>query len=231
MSKGNSPASVTPAPTPTPPTPTSSTYYQNGVEQASSLYDKNTNTYTNNSYTTPQQQNIQNTANNDLSNLVNGVSSAVNLSPDSIQKYENAYAEPQINAANLSYNQAKGQAQQQASSQGLSNSVGFGQYTANQLDKNQAQTLADIQANAYTQGLNLPNQMLAPYISEANLYSGLSSGQQAQMASTLQPAQQGVQAGNTANNTTFAQQLQAAQYQNQNSLYGYLQPQQFSGGY
>lgn len=226
MSKGNSPASITPAPTPTPPTPTSSTYYQDGVQKSSSIYNKKTNTYTNNSYSTPQEQQIQNNSNQFLANLPGQVQSAVNLTPQAMQQYRDAYAAPQINALNTSYNLAKGQALQGATSHGLQNSVGFGQYTANQLEKNRAQGLADIQSNAYTQGFDLPNKMLAPYVTEANLYNGLANGQQTQMAQTLAPSLSSTQVGNNANNQYFNNQLAAAQYQNKNSLYGLL-----TGGY
>lgn len=232
VSNSNSSNSKT-NPVPTAPTPQNSYYYENGVLKSSSMMDKSKDGIVTNAYSTPQEQQIQNNATDYMGKLVGQIPNAVDLSPESMQKYSDAYAQPQINALNLAYNQAKGQATQAATSHGVQNSVGFGNYEANVLEKNRAQGLADIQSNAYLQGLDLPNQMLSPYVNQFNLYNAASTGQQAILNQNQNNAMQGSQVANNSASQTFQNQLaqyqaRAAQLQQQSrqGLSGF-----FTGGY
>jgi hypothetical protein len=216
VSKSNSSKSST-ADLTKPPSPQNEYFYENNALKSQRVYDPAQNGYVTKSFSTPTEQNIENQATDYIGGLVNKLPNAVNLSPESIAQYRDAYANPQINALNDSYNQAKGQATQAATSRGLQNSVGFGNYTANQLEKNRAQGLADIQANAKLQEYDLPNKILSPYVNQFNLYNAALSGQQANMAQNLEPAFQGSQAGQNA---------LSQNYQNQLAYYNQKQQQQ-----
>lgn len=205
-------------PEPKAPDPTNENYYENGVLKSSRIYDAGTKTYNSNAYSTPQEQAIENQATDYMGQLVNEIPDAVNLSPEAMQQYRDAYAEPQINALTDSYNQAKGQATMAASGRGMRNSVGFNKYLANNIEKNKAQGLADIESNAYLQGLDLPNKMLMPYANQFNLYNAATQGQQANMAQNFEPAFQGSQAGSNFALQNYNNQMNQwkANQQNQN---------------
>jgi len=196
MSKGNSGNSSGQAPASA--KPQNEYNYENGFLRSQRVYDPKMKGYVDNSFSKPNEQGIENQATDYMGTLVNQLPNAVNLSPEAIQGYKDAYTQPQIAALNDSYNQATGQAQSAASARGLTNSVGFGNYTANQLEKNRAQGLADIQANAQMMAYDLPNKILSPYVNQFNLYNAALQGQQASMAQDMDPSFQGSQAGTNA---------------------------------
>ncbi len=226
--KSSSSASAVPAP----PPQQNEYFYENGDLRSQRVYDKAQNGYVTKSFSTPTEQNIENQATNYIGDLVNKLPGAVNLSPESIGQYRDAFANPQIAALNNSYNEAKGQATQSAYGRGLQNSVGFANYNANQLEKNRAQGLADIQANAKLQEYDLPNKLLSPYVNQFNLYNAALSGQQANMAQNLEPAFQGSQAANNSaqqgyqNQLAYFNQKQQQQPQSRGGLFSF-----FTGGY
>lgn len=220
-------------PVPTAPKPQNSYYYENGVLKSSTVQGTGSQKgMVTNTYSTPTEQGIQNNANDYMGQLVSQLPNAVNLSPEAIKGYTDAYAAPQINALNQSYDTAKGQATQAATAHGVQNSVGFGDYTANTLEKNRAQGLADIQSNATLEGLDIPNQLLSPYVNQFNLYTAAANGQQATLQQNQQLANQGTGIANNSANQSFQSQLaqQAALSQqialgNRSGLGGF-----FSGG-
>jgi hypothetical protein len=206
----------TPAPPPA-PTPQNAYYYQNDQLKSQSVFDKGLNAYVNKSFSTPQEQGIQNQATNYISDLVGKLPQQMNLSPEQLNQYASDYSAPQIAALNDSYNQAKGQATQAAAGHGMLNSVGFGNYTANQIEKNRAQGLADIAANAQMQKYDLPNKVLMPYANTFNLINAALNGEQSNIQQNLQPSTQGVVNANNIANQNFANQMNQwnAQMQNQ----------------
>lgn len=221
MSKGNKSKSSAAAP-PAPPPPQNEYFYENDKLRSQRVFDPAQNGYVSKSFSTPTEQGIENQATDYIGSLVGKLPQELNLSPEKIAEYRNAYVNPQVNALNESYNQAKGQATQAAVSSGLQNSVGFGNYTANRLERNRAQGLADIQANAKMMEYDLPNKILSPYVNQFNLYNAALSGQQAQMSQDLEPAFQGSQAGNNAAQQNYQNQLAYYQAKQQ-------QPQQRGG--
>lgn len=224
--------SSTPA-APTPPKPQNEYYYENGALRSSRIYDKSQKGYINRSFSTPEEQAIENKATGYISDLVNKLPGAVNLSPEAIAQYRDAYANPQINALNDSYNQASGQALSAANARGMRNSVGFGKFTANELEKNRAQGLADIQANAKMMEYDLPNKLLMPYANQFNLINAALQGQQANVAQDLEPSFQGSQATNNFQLQNFANmmaQYNANNQRNQQQSRGGLFSM-FTGGY
>lgn len=229
MSKPKASTQSTPAPSA--PKPQNELFYENDFLRSSRMYDKGQNAYISKSFSNPTEQGIENQATDYLGKLVGQIPDAVNLSPEKIKEYSDAYSAPQIQALNDSYNQATGQADQAASSRGLSNSVGFADYKANQIEKNRAQGLADIASNTKMMEYDLPNKILSPYVNQFNLYNAALSGQQASMSQDLEPAFQGSQAANNALSQNYQNQLQAWQAaQNQNQGRGGLFSF-FTGGY
>lgn len=232
MSKKKSSKSSTPA-VPAPPPPQNENYYENGFLRSSNIYDKASNTYNTNNYSTEAEQGIEKQATDYIGNMVNTLPGKMDLSPENIQQYKDAYSAPQIAALNQSYNEASGRANQMATKNGMRNSVGFGNYTANQLEKNRAQGLADIQANATMQGYDLPNKILSPYVNQFNLINAALNGEQASMNQDLQPAIQGSAMANNASSQNFANQMMAynaqmaaKQQQQRGGLFS-----MFTGGY
>lgn len=219
MSKGNSGKSEAPK-QPAAPQRQNEYYYQNDILRSQSVYDPRKKGYINTSFSTPQEQDIEKQATGYLNNLMTGLQGAINLSPETIQGYRDAYTQPQIAALNDSYNLAKGQAMQSASGRGLENSVGFANYTANQLEKNRAQGLADIQANAKQLEYDLPNKMLTPYVNQFNLLNAALNGQQANLAQNLEPSFQGRQASNNYEQQNYQNQWNAWQSQQQQQNQG-----------
>jgi hypothetical protein len=217
-------------PPPPAPTPTSQYNYQDGKLISENIYNKGANSFTNKTYSSPDQQNIERTATGYISNLVNTLPNSVNLSQDALNQYGDAFAAPQIQALDQSYNRAKGQAQQAATAHGMGNSVGFARYGANELEKNRAQGLADIQANKQKYQLDIPNQLLMPYANQFNLINAALQGQQSTIQQNQQAAMQGSATGNNITNSNYQNQLaynQALNAQNQGrgGLFSF-----FSGG-
>lgn len=239
MSKGSSQQAVPKPPTqPAAPKPQNESYYENGVLRSTRNYRPALKSYVTHTYQTPDEQRIAKESTTYMQDLLGRAKSAVNLSPESIAQYGDAYANPQISALNDSYNKAKGEADMSAAGSGMRNSVGFNHYMVNEVEKNRAQGLADIASNRKMMELDLPNKLLQPYVNEYNLFSGAMQGQQANMMQNLEPAFQGSQAASNAANATFQNQSNALNqnYQNQMNYYNASQPRRgglfsfFTGG-
>ena len=205
------------AATPTPPPPASEYYYENGTLKGKRLYgtDNGLPLFRNEIYTTPDEQAIDTQSTSLLRGLMGNVGSAFNLSPASIDAYKTAYKTPQITAVNDAYNQAKGQALNSANAAGTLGSVGFNDYMANQLEKNRANSLANIESQAEMLGYDLPRRVLAPYQDAFNLYSAASQGQQATAAQQLEPVLNGNQISNNTLQGAYGNLLQLKQLQAQ----------------
>lgn len=115
------------------------------------------------------------------------------MSPESLAQYSDAYAAPQRQALNESYNKALGSAQSAAASSGLRNSLGYNRYLANNLERNRAQGLADIENNRKLMEYQIPSMMLKPYSDAFNLVNAALNGEQAQTMASLEPSFQGSQ--------------------------------------
>jgi len=220
MSKPKKQSSSSAAP-PAPPPPQNEYFYENDFLRSQRVHDPAQNAYVTKSFSNPDEQAIEKKATGYISDMVNNFDQNMKLTPERIAEYGNAYALPQINALNESYNRAKGQADMAATSQGVRNSVGFGNYTGNVLERGRAQGLAEIAANRKMMELDLPNKMLMPYANQFNLINAALSGEQASMAQDREPAFQGSQAAQNA-----AQQ----NYQNQMAYWQARQPQQQQRG-
>lgn len=202
---------------PAPPPPQNEYYYENDLLRSQRVFDPTKKAYVSKSFSTPTEQNIENQATDYMGKLVGQIPNAVNLSPEAIKGYGDAYSAPQIAALNQSYDRAKGVADMQGGASGMRNSVGFARYGANELEKNRAQGLADIAANQKMMELDLPNKLLMPYANQFNLYNAAVSGQQANIDQNANYAMQGsVNAQNAANQN----------YQNQMNYWNAKQQQQ-----
>ena len=216
MSKSKNPA---PPAAPETPKPQSEYFYDDGNLRSQRVWDGGRNAYTTKTFSTPDEKNIQDKATGFISGLVDKVPTAFNMSPEQISGYREAYADPQRRALNDSYNQAQGQANLAGSASGMRNSVGFAKYQADQLEKNRAQGLADIESNAKLMEFELPRMALAPYGDAFNLVNAALSGEQARSMSSLEPSFQGSQATSNfllnAANSNYANQLNQYQLNNQ----------------
>lgn len=222
MSKNKGGSSNSNSSPPKPPESTNEYYYVDGTLQ-SSRTKVGKNHWATNVYRTPEEQAIENQSLKFISDLVPQAQQAFDVSPEGIQAYKDAYTQPQIRALNQSYDQALGAATNSASSAGLRNSVGFENYRANQLDKNRAEGLADIAANAELMGYELPRQRLAPFADAFNLYNAALSGEQANQMATANPVMQGQSQSNAFNLGNYANMMNFYNAQNQ--------PKQSGGGF
>lgn len=195
-------------------------YYDNGFLRSQRVYDKAKRGYVDQTFSNPTEQGIMNQSTDYIANLVKNMPDVTD--PSQISAYKEAYAAPQRRALEDSYNKASGQANMAGARSGMRNSVGFADYTANQLEKNKAQGLADIASNAELMGYQLPSLMLEPYGNAFNIANAALNGEQSQMMAGLEPSFQGSQSAN---------QFALANYQNQlNNWQAQNQARQKSGG-
>jgi len=178
------------------PTPQNEYAYNNGVLASSRVYDPKQNGYVDNTFLTPGQQQMQTTATSGLNNVLTQTGQAANMSPDALQKGVDAYTAPQYAALDRAYNQALGQSQNDAASNGMTNSVGFNKYLGDVLDRNKAQGYADIAAGGEQMRYQLPNMALQPLANASNIYNGALNGEQLVQQNNLAPSFSGSQAAN-----------------------------------
>jgi hypothetical protein len=208
--------------TPSTPDPQSEWFFQDGVLQSQRVYDPTKKGYKTEAFSSPDEKAIQDQATGFIKNLVGQVPNAFNMSPESLDSQVAAYTDPQKRALTDSYNQAKGELNNSAGASGMRNSVGFGNYTANQLEKNKAQGMADIEASGQQYRYNLPRMALAPYMDAFNLYNAALEGQQAQQSQGLDVAMQGSNAANNFALQNYQNQLNRYQLNNQKKSGGFL---------
>lgn len=208
---------------PKPPKPKNEWFYEDGVLRSSRVYDKKKGGYTSQTFSTDDERAIKNQGTEWLAGLMKDIPNIMDMSPEGIQGYKDAFTEPQYRALNESYNNALGSAKSAASSSGMRNSIGFNKYLADQIERNRAQGAADIEANAKMLENELPRMRLAPYMDAFNLYSSALGGEQARSNASLQPAFQGSQAATNAAISNYQNQLAYHQQRNQ--------PQQRRGGF
>jgi len=206
--KNNNQSTNSVAPPPT-PTPQNAYYYDNGNLKSSSVYNKAQGGYVNNTYSTPAEAGIKNNSTGFINSLMAQAPNAFNMTPDALQRGVDAYTKPQIQALNNSYNQAEGGAQNAAAASGMTNSVGFGKYNADQIERNRAQGLADIAAGGEQMRYQLPSMAIQPYADAFNLAQGALNGQNVQTNTNLNPSFSGSQAGNSFALQNYQNQLNA----------------------
>lgn len=192
---------------PSAPTPQNEYAYNNGVLASSRVYDPTKNGYVDNTYLTPAQQQLQTSSTNGLNNVLSQTGQVANMSPDALQKGVDAYTAPQYAALDRAYNQALGQSQNDAASNGMSNSVGFNKYLGDVLDRNKAQGYADIAASGEQMRYQLPNMALQPLANAANIYNGAMNGTQAIQSANLAPSFSGSQAASDFASNNYQNQL------------------------
>ncbi len=207
---------------PATPQPSNEYYYNDGVLQSQRVFDQGLNGYKTETYSTPDEQYLQNQGTAFLKQTLDGANKAFNMSDAQKQSYVDAYKAPQIAALNDSYNNALGSAVRSANASGMNNSIGFEKYRANQIEKNKAQGLADIENNAHLYGLDLPNRILTPYVTAFNLYNAGVSGEQANQAQNAEIAYNGANALNQFNLGNYGNQLNQYQLNKQNNSGGFF---------
>lgn len=211
---------------PAQPDPVSEWFYSGDQLQSERVYDKEKKGYISKVYQSPEEQAIENKSTQFISGLVNDFTNNFDMSPAGQDQYINAYKNPQITALNRAYDDNLTKANTAANTMGTRNSVGFERFKANQLDKNRAEGLADIEANAEMMRYQLPSIMMAPYADAFNLANAALSGEQSRRMSSLEPSFQGSQAAEAA-----AQQRYANTLNNYNNAYNMkLQQSQQGGG-
>lgn len=197
------------------PKPQNEYYYDNGTLQSRRVYSKGLGGYRTDTYSTPDELAIENQSTEFIRDLVGKIPSAFNMSPEALDQQVAAYTDPQKRALANSYNQAAGQAGMAANTSGMRNSVGFNNYLANQLEKNKAQGLADIEAGGQQMRYQLPSMALAPFADAFNLYNAALQGQQADTRSDLEPSFQGSQAASNFMLQNYNNLLNQQQLNNQ----------------
>ncbi len=162
---------------------------RDGKRLASRVWDPQLNAYTSQINTSPWEQQTRNLSEQGIANIAGRIGQIND--PARIQSYVNAYKAPQVQALNDSYDQARGNLVNNATAMGMSNSAGFGGFLANQIEKNRAQGMADIENNAKLFELDAPNKMLAPEMNLYNLYNSALTGANANALDFYEPALQG----------------------------------------
>lgn len=202
---------------PEPPQPQNDYVYQNGAMLSSRIYDPSIGGYKTNLYSNAQDQEIENLSRVGLTNALNA---ARNMKWDSqsLQPYVQSFVDPQKRALNESYNQAVGGLTNSASAAGMQDGVGFQNYKVNQIERNRAQGLADIEAAGKQYELNLPSQLMAPYLNQANLFSSALGNQQAFNSSNMEAAMQGANSSNQFFLNRYGNDLNRQQIQFQQQM-------------
>ncbi|HEY9747001.1 MAG TPA: hypothetical protein V6C99_12375 [Oculatellaceae cyanobacterium] len=202
------------------PKPQGEYFYEGDILRSQRIYDPKRNAYVSKTFMTPQEQAIRDQGTAFISDIMGKIPGIVNMSPESLAGYREAYAAPQRAALNESYNKALGAANTVGAATGMRNSVGFNRYLAGELERNRAQGLADIEASARQYEMNIPNQMLQPYVNAFNLMNAALGGEQARGQAALEPAFQGSQAASNFALQNFQNLLQSYQNQNQPGFFG-----------
>ena len=91
-SSGSSSKTTTP---PAAPDPTSEYYKEDGVLKSQRVWDPSKKAYYNETFSTPDEQAINQTATAFINQLVGQVPQNFNMSPESLAQYSDAYAAPQ----------------------------------------------------------------------------------------------------------------------------------------
>jgi hypothetical protein len=195
--------------------------YQNGQAVGSRIWDPAKNAYISAINGTPEDQAIRSSAQGGIQGIMSRLGGYND--PASVQKYVQAYKAPQITALNESYNKAKGDLANSAAASGMASSAGYGAFLTSQIEKNKAQGLADIEANATLYGLDAPSKMMQPDLAAYNLYNSALTGANANAMDLYEPALQGSTSATGAR--VNLQQLMQQRSQNQASM-----NQQRSGG-
>jgi len=200
-------------------TPQNSYNYLNGNLTSSAVYNPSKNGYVTNAYMSPGQQDIQSLGETGIKSSLRNMQSAVaGLNGGQIKQYTDAYMQPQITALNNAYNDAYGTATNLAGANGTLGSVGFDRYLGNNIERNRAQGLADIQANGVLAGYQLPSLVMAPYEQQQQMYQSALQGANGTIQQQQQPSFTGLQAGQNAS------QLALNNYQNQLMQFQLQQP-------
>lgn len=228
MSKGGKKSS---SKAPAPPKPQNEYFYDDDMLRSSRVYDPAQNGYVTKSYKTGAEKAIESQGSQFIADLIPQAQKAFNMTPEGIAEYRNAFAAPQQRALTESYNKALGGATSAANAQGMQNSVGFNRYLANELERNKAQGMADIEANAKLMEYQLPSMALQPYMDAFNLYNAGVSGEQARTMNQLQPAFTGSQAASNFALQNYNNQLAYHQMRNQPSSGGGFFSKLLSGGF
>lgn len=202
------------------PSPQNEFFYSGNNLRSQRVYDPNRGGYVSTTFSTPQEQAIENQATGFISDLITRMPQDFNMSPERIDRYREDFAAPQRRALTDAYNDALGQANTTATSRGMRNSVGFNDYLASSLEKNRAQGLADIEANARLMEYELPRRALAPYADAFNLVNAALSGEQGRQFQSMEPAFQGSQAANNFMLSNYQNQMSRWQTQNQGKKKG-----------
>lgn len=202
------------------PSPQNEYFYEGDELRSQRVYDPARGGYVSKTFMTPNEQGIRDQGTSFVNDMMGKLPGIVDMSPENLAGYREAYAAPQRRALNDSYNQAKGAANTAASGSGMRNSVGFGRYTANELEGNRAEGLADIEANAKQYEMQIPNMMLQPYTNAFNIINAALNGQQATNQANLEPAFQGSQAASNFALNNFQNQQNAFQNQKKPGFFG-----------
>lgn len=175
--------------------PASEYFYTGNTLTSQRVFDPATRSYTSRLLLTPQEQQMQDAARAGL-NQVLEQAQQINVTPEQMDTYKQQLMTPQINALDREYGNLRRDAIGQANASGMLNSVGFERFRANELDRNKAEQLANIEANAETGKYQLPMLQMQPLAQMANFYGGILGNQQQANIANIDPAMQGSNATN-----------------------------------
>ena len=221
MSKTNSgPKSSKP---PAPPPPQNSYFYQDGFLRSQDIFNKDKQAYELSTFSTPDEQAIEKNA---TSWILGATQKLPELLDGNYQGMVDAFKAPQIRALDESYNKALGNARTAGSASGMRDSIGFHDYIQNQIEKNRANSMADIESQAEMLRYDLPRYALAPYADTFNIINAALGGEQSREMATIDPALQGLATASNAAQNNYANQMAYA-----NSMNAYNLSRQKSPGF
>jgi hypothetical protein len=160
---------------------------------------------------TPEEKAIEAQSNQFISGLIPKVNGVMG---QDLSTYKQNFMAPQIAALNEGYNKSLGRARDVAGARGTNVSTGFEKYRVENIDRNRAQGMADIAANAELSAPDYMRSLLAPYADALNMYSAALGGQQAQTFNSADASLRGSQLGNSINSNAYANQLNQYQLAN-----------------
>lgn len=197
------------------PTPANEYTTINGRPASSRVFNKATNSYTNDVALDPYDQQSLDTSRQGMASMLGQLQGMVPTSEADRQRFTNALYDPQKAQLQQDYFRTLGEAEGAANASGVRNSIGFENYRANEIDKNLQQGLSDLYNQSYLQSFDLPRLQMAPIADALGLYDAAIQGIHNRGMQTLDPSFQGSQATNNFNLQSYMAGLNTPQQSQQ----------------
>lgn len=190
------------------PKPAGQIIRQDGIVQASNLWNKNKNRYEANIFRTPEQQQVGKFADSILTGLQGQWQNDPYLGAGGAQAAEEAIFNPMAYQINQQFDTATGNFLSSMGDSGMMNSSATGESLARNLVSERARQLADAKRQALLGGQEFRANAITPYQNMGAFAQGLNAGTLQPGQAAVGPAMQGSAQANAFNQNNY--QLQGA---------------------